>query len=111
MKTKVSFFNFCATHAAFEVIAVPLGPLYLISCLEQTGIEVEFFDYQLFPIENLVHPTAIREFLQKVTTDTIIISCWDHLLPSVLLATRDYCHDFPACRLILGGMGPTGVSR
>ncbi len=105
-----ALFNLCATHDNTDWKSVPLGPLYLASCMEREGIKVDFFDYQLYDVKKAHGPEAILGFLKKTNAKNIAISCWDHLLPSVLLATKQLKEESPDKRIILGGLGPTGVS-
>lgn len=106
----VVLFNFCATRENPAMTSVPLGPLYLVSCLERAGIETRFFDYQLAGVNRPQRPESILEFLEQSEAETLAISCWDHLLPSVLLATRSLKKKHPEKKVILGGLGPTAVS-
>ena len=107
---RVALYNFCATRDDPDMTSVPLGPLYLASCLDEEGIGSEFLDYQLAAVANPQRPESILGFLKQSNADTLAISCWDHLLPSVLLATARLKEEFPRKKIILGGLGPTGVS-
>lgn len=106
----ISLFNFYATCEAKSLSSVPLGPLYLASVLEKAGSKVDFHDYQLHAVEHPNHPDSIRKFLELAESNIIAISCVDQLLPSILIATRDLKKNSPLKKIILGGMGPTGVS-
>lgn len=107
----VSFFSICATASAGTAASVPLGALYCVAALEKADIETEFFDYQLSNIPAPVRPETIKTFLEQARFDILAISCWENLLPSVLLATRLLKREYPELTIILGGMGPTGMTR
>ena len=62
---------------------LPLGPLYLISALRGSGIDVDFRDYQLAEREDLFVPEALADFLEGCAP-VVGISCMANLLPFVL---------------------------
>ena len=59
---------------------LPLGPLYLISALEDSGITVDFRDYQLAERDDLFVPEALADYLEGCA-QIVGISCMANLLP------------------------------
>lgn len=91
----------------------PLGLLYIAACLEREGYRVDFRDYQLSVKQNIQDPFNLDYFSEFVRGAAPIVglSCMSNLLPFTLLAAKRLKEDKPETVLILGGVGPTGVSR
>lgn len=83
---------------------LPLGPLYLISALRGSGIDVDFRDYQLAEREDLFVPEALADFLGGCAP-VVGISCMANLLPFVLYAMPELKRRYPDRKFILGGVG------
>ncbi len=91
----------------------PLGALYIVSVLEQAGYSVDFRDYLTRRVSGVPHPTApesILAFLQD-PADIVGISCVGSLLPSILLALKEFKELYPGKTLILGGIGASGAAE
>jgi radical SAM superfamily enzyme YgiQ (UPF0313 family) len=91
----------------------PLGLLHIISALEQKHISVELRDYQRVARD---HPDGALELdrfeaFAEGAADIVGFSCMANLLPFALLAARRLKERHPEKRIILGGVGPTGVAR
>ncbi|WP_456474597.1 B12-binding domain-containing radical SAM protein [Candidatus Pyrohabitans sp.] len=89
---------------------VPIGPLYLVSSLEEGGYNVDFRDYQLNGFKDPLTPESILAFLGD-SSDVVGISCIFNMLPSVLMAVEELKKRHPEKKIILGGPGPTGVAE
>lgn len=89
---------------------VPLGPLYLISSLEENGYSVDFRDYQLNNFKDPLNPENILTFLEP-SSEIIAISCIFNMLPGVLIASEELKKMHPDKKIILGGPGPSGVAE
>lgn len=87
---------------------LPLGPLYLISAMERSGISVDFRDYQLVEDEKLFSPETLCAFLQD-PAPVIGISCMANLLPFILMALPLIKETYPGCTIMLGGVGCTDI--
>jgi len=103
MSSNITFVN-CGFYRESDPAFIPLGPLYLISSLKDSGIDVDFRDYQLNSFDNPYDPENFLKFLDQ-SSDTLGIGCTSDTLPLVLCATRKWKHK--KRRLILGGFGPT----
>lgn len=89
---------------------VPLGPLYLVSVLEQAGFDVDFRDYQLNPHDDPFDPVLVADFCRD-PAPVIGLSCMANLLPFAVLAAREIKTRWPDRTVILGGVGPHGVEE
>jgi anaerobic magnesium-protoporphyrin IX monomethyl ester cyclase len=92
---------------------VPLGPLYIVSVLEKRGYRVDFRDYLTRSASGVSDPTSpesIRAFLAD-SADILGISCVGSLLPAILLALERLKQAAPQKRVILGGIGASGVAE
>ncbi len=92
-------------------VYLPLGCLYLISALEQAGIQVDFRDYQTFS-SGLSFPLDLDSFQSFLSDSAPIVgvSCMISMLPFVLLGTKRFKESHPEHKVILGGPGPSGVA-
>lgn len=88
----------------------PLGVLYLTSVLEAEGYTVDLRDYQANSFENPFSVKNLLSFLDN-SSDILGISCNFGLLPLVILAMEKMKTRQPDKTIILGGPGPTAVSR
>ncbi|MCU0286970.1 MAG: B12-binding domain-containing radical SAM protein [Acidobacteria bacterium] len=90
---------------------IPIGPLYIASFLEKQDHEVDFRDYitdsSAYP--DPMNPRSVFSFLND-SARIIGISCAAELLPLALLALRKLKNVYPEKKIILGGIGPTGVA-
>ncbi|MCX6560595.1 MAG: radical SAM protein [Candidatus Aminicenantes bacterium] len=91
-------------------IHLPLGPLYLISALEQAGLSVDFRDYQLGDYEDPFRPESILDFFKEPAA-MIGVSVMTNLLPFAILALQSLKERYPDRPIILGGVGPKSVER
>lgn len=89
---------------------VPLGPLYLVSVLEQAGFDVDFRDYQLCTHDDPFDPVLVADFCGD-PAPVIGLSCMANLLPFAVLAAREIKRRWPDRTVILGGVGPSGVEE
>jgi len=89
---------------------LPLGPLYLISALEDSGITVDFRDYQLAERDDLFVPEALVDYLEGCAS-IVGISCMANLLPFVMYAMPLLRERFPDRKFILGGVGAMEIER
>lgn len=89
---------------------IPLGPLYLISSLENSGFSVDFRDYQTSEYDDPFNPNSIADFL-KEPSDIIGISVMTNLLPFSIMALKGIKELYPSKTIILGGVGPKSVER
>jgi anaerobic magnesium-protoporphyrin IX monomethyl ester cyclase len=87
---------------------VPLGPLYLVSALEQAGLEVDFRDYQRRESDDLFSREAIADFCQD-PAPVIGLSCMANLLPFTILAAEELRRRYPDRLIVLGGVGAKSV--
>lgn len=92
---------------------LPLGALYLASCLEKEGFSLDFRDYQLLVREYPTDPFNLDRFSEFARNSAPIVglSCMSNLLPWTLLAAQRLKKDNPETIVVLGGVGPTGVAR
>ncbi len=86
--------------------AVPIGPLYVATVLEQAGCEVDFRDYQSAPYENPLTQKNIIEFLSD-SEDILGVSCLLSTLPFLLPSLKKLKAEIPEKTIILGGPGAT----
>lgn len=103
MSSNITLVN-CGFYQKDDPAFIPLGFLYLISSLKQSGIDLDFRDYQLNDFENPYDPNNFLKFLDQ-SSDILGIGCTSDTLPLVLCATRKWKNK--RRRLILGGFGPT----
>lgn len=89
---------------------VPLGPLYLVRSLEDSGWNVDFRDYQTNQFEDPFEAANIASFLED-SADIVGVSCMANLLPFTILALREFKERYPHKTLILGGVGPAAVEE
>lgn len=89
---------------------VPLGSLYLVSALEEKGYTVDFRDYQLDTRGQQYKTQSLVSFLDS-SARVIGISCCSDSLPLALVALKKLKEQDPGKYIILGGVGPTGVSH
>ena len=89
---------------------LPLGPLYLVTALENAGIRVDFRDYQLVERDDLFEPAALADFLEGAAP-VVGISCMANLLPFVLYAIPELKRRFPNRKFVLGGVGAMEIER
>jgi len=90
----------------------PIGTLYIIQALENAGIEVEFKNY-LEEYPKLDSPKSIRTLVTFLESsgDNLFISCNSATLPYVIKACDKLKDRNNSLRIILGGLGPTGVAK
>jgi len=87
---------------------VPLGPLYLTRALEDSGLEVDFRDYQTCPAKDPFDLSVFLDFV-KCPAPVIGLSCMANLLPFTILAAKAISERYPECQIILGGVGSKSV--
>ncbi|MBM4372359.1 MAG: radical SAM protein [Deltaproteobacteria bacterium] len=87
---------------------VPLGPLYLVTALEEAGLRVDFRDYQLSDAAEPMLPSAVADFCAD-PAPIIGLSCMANLLPFTILAAKEIKARYPDRTLVLGGVGPKAV--
>lgn len=89
---------------------LPLGILYLASYLGKYGYNIEIIDYQLFSHAR----TFDMELLVRTMGETaplVGISTMTNLLPMAIQCAEEIKKRQPGCQVILGGTGPSPVSR
>ena len=89
---------------------VPLGPLYLVTALEEAGYTVDYRDYQLCEAVEPFDPAALVAFCEE-PGPIIGLSCMANLLPFTLLAAKALKARWPDRTLVLGGVGPKAIER
>jgi len=89
---------------------IPLGPLYLVTALENAGFSVDFRDYQLCEAEEPLVPESLADFCAD-PGKVIGLSCMANLLPFTILAAKLIKERFPDRVLVLGGVGPKAVEK
>ncbi len=89
---------------------VPLGCLYLTRAMQNSGLKVDFRDYQLNEYQDPFEVSRIIDFLGE-TANIVGFSCMANLLPFTLLAMREFKRLYPEKFLILGGVGPKSVEE
>jgi radical SAM superfamily enzyme YgiQ (UPF0313 family) len=87
---------------------LPLGPLYLVTALENAGYEVDFRDYQQHEREDLFSRTAIADFCHD-PAPIIGLSCMANLLPFTVMAAKELRRRYPDRLIVLGGVGAKSV--
>ncbi|HEY9434944.1 MAG TPA: radical SAM protein [Blastocatellia bacterium] len=88
----------------------PQGCLYLIAAAREAGFEITFRDYQTQKLEDPLNTAVFAKFLED-DSDIVAISCMSNLLPLVLRATEIFKRQYPEKKIILGGIGPSGVAE
>jgi len=89
---------------------IPLGLLYIASCLKREGYPVELIDYQLFSHAKEFNAELFIKTLGKPGR-LVGISCMSNLLPFTILCAEKLKKFYPECKIILGGVGPSPVAR
>lgn len=92
------------------VKVIPIGPLYIVSFLENKGFSVGFRDYQLNNYSDPFRTDNIFSFLSD-SSDIIGIRSDSHLLPFLVYSVKLLKQRYPQKTVILGGPGPTSVAR
>lgn len=87
---------------------LPLGPLHLISALEEKNIIVDFRDYQLIESERIFDYEVFIEFINNPAR-IIGISCMANLLPFALFCSVFIKKKYPDSVLIIGGVGSAEI--
>jgi radical SAM superfamily enzyme YgiQ (UPF0313 family) len=87
----------------------PYGLLSLVAILEQEGYSVDLRDYQIHENKD---PWDTKNFLDfiKNSSDIIGISTYSFNLPFILIASQHLKKKHPEKKIILGGIGVTGVA-
>ena len=88
----------------------PYGLLYLTAVLEEKGYSVDLRDYQTYKCEDPWEPSSLLEFL-KGSADIIGASTYSFNLPLLVKAFMKFKKEHPEKKVILGGIGATGVHR
>lgn len=90
----------------------PLGPLYLISYLQQYNHTVDFIDHQAFffdhPDRDAFDVESSLWFYGELS-DIVGLSCMANLMPFTLLIAEAIKKRYPEKTILLGGVGPFGV--
>jgi radical SAM superfamily enzyme YgiQ (UPF0313 family) len=92
---------------------VPLGPLYVAAAVEQAGFSVDFRDYLALgslPAGEVASVESVLNFLRK-SAPVLGVSCVGSMLPVILLALERLKREEPEKKIILGGIGATGVAE
>ena len=105
----ITLVNMCLPESKKKNISVPLGVLYLAASLRQAGFTVDLRDYQLVKYSKPLDTDNICNFLSD-SADIVGISCWEHLLPYLILALEKFKKHNPQKTIILGGAGATPVA-
>jgi len=93
-----------------QQVYTPLGLLYIASCLEQEGANVEFIDYQTFSHARTFDAGLLADAIGE-TADLVGISCMSNLLPFAILVAEELKKRRPGCKTVMGGVGPSPVAR
>jgi radical SAM superfamily enzyme YgiQ (UPF0313 family) len=107
----ITIANLFYSAAAEKNGYIPIGPLYIVSVLEQEGYDVDFRDYQVGgggPVDPM-NPASVAVFLED-SADIIGIGCAGEFLPVVLLAVERLKGIDPRRVVMLGGIGPSGAA-
>lgn len=89
---------------------LPLGPLYVISALEEAGFVVDFRDYQMHEAGDPFSADEVLRFLDGPAS-VVGFSCMANLLPFTLMAMNRVKEAYPDKTLILAGVGPKAVEH
>lgn len=87
----------------------PYGLLCLTAVLEQEGYSVDIRDYQIHECEDPWETDFFLEFLRD-SSDLIGATTYSFNLPFVLKAFKQLKEEHPETKVILGGIGVTGVA-
>jgi anaerobic magnesium-protoporphyrin IX monomethyl ester cyclase len=87
--------------------AMPIGPLLIVSALEEAGYTVHFQDYQTYRAERKPSIETFYRFIKDAPGDIIGLNAYSSILPTVLGAVRRLKAEFPRKMVILGGPSPT----
>lgn len=87
----------------------PYGLLCLAAVLEQEGYSVDLRDYQIHECEDPWETKFFLKFL-KNSSDLIGVTTYSFNLPFILKAFQQLKKEHPEKRIILGGIGVTGVA-
>lgn len=93
--------------ASRPVGAMPLGPLMIVSALEQAGYTVHFQDYQIYRAERKPSIETFYQFIKAAPSDIIGLNAYSSILPTVLGAIQRLKAEFPRKTVILGGPSAT----
>jgi len=108
---EITLCSMCFPEERESLKAVPLGGLYITSYLGENGINVDFRDYQLAEVEDIFDLDEMTEFCYAGSKDVIAFSCWENLLPYVVLIAERIKRRDKNKIIVLGGQGPTGVAK
>ncbi|KPK99064.1 MAG: hypothetical protein AMJ95_01220 [Omnitrophica WOR_2 bacterium SM23_72] len=88
-----------------------VGVFLLVAMLEQAGFQVNFREH--FLDFHCSYPEEIKRLLSLIEISSSIIGIGCHLvhLPFVVMASRELKKQFPDKKIILGGIGPSSVSK
>ena len=108
----ITIANLFYSAAAGKNGYIPIGPLYIVSVLEQEGFDVDFRDYQVAAPNRAdpMNPDSIAAFLED-SADIVGIGCAGEFLPAALLAVERLKGADPRKVVILGGIGPSGAAE
>lgn len=87
-----------------------LGPMYLVSALENAGIEVDFRDYQMIGTDEIFSLDNFLSFIED-PAPIIGLSCMANLLPFVLYTLPAIKKKYPDRTIVLGGVGTAAVEN
>lgn len=93
-----------------QQVYLPLGMLYMAAVLGKAGHNPEFIDYQLFTHARLFDEHLFVRALGDIAP-LVCISCMSNLLPFAVAVSRELKRRHPACRIALGGVGPSPVAH
>lgn len=97
------------TSKSFDGARAPQGCLYLLAACEEAGRQVDFRDYQTANVADPLNAEVLTDYLDD-GADVTAISCMSNLLPLVLTATERLKSRRPGKKVVLGGIGPSGVA-
>lgn len=86
----------------------PLGVMQLTSILEEHGYEIDLRDYQTSETTAPLQVDSYLSFLEG-SSRILGVSCFNNMLPFILVCLERYKQEHPDTFIILGGPGPTGV--
>ncbi|MDT8717347.1 radical SAM protein [Clostridium sp. 19966] len=104
-------FDVSIVNASFSVKNpyIPIGPLIVVSKLEEQGLKVEFKDYQLIKSE-ASDPKSISELLLELKSKIICIGVFANYLPLILKAVDILKETNPELIIVLAGPGVAKIS-
>jgi len=91
-----------------STVIPPYGLLYLAAVLEEEGYTVDVRDYQTHTCPDSWETSYFLEFL-KDSSDIIGATTYSFNLPFLMKAFTELKEDNPEKKIILGGIGATGV--